>query len=552
MSKERERDLDDVLTNQRSEDIDEIYYESLDSTEEVGDGEIPGLITTGEEENVDLESFADEDHSSLAEEVEVDETYEPAEEETEERGRGKEIDPVKVYLREMGAVDLLSRDDEIAIAQRIESGEKRVQNAVIIVPLALDRLNKLAKNLKTGAVAINDIFRGLDNATPSHREERKKVFFAQLAEAERITAEKAGNWSDLNQPLTTIEAAKKLRKNIDRANTKIVQLFQDDHFCAKHINTIVTKIKNLAKVFESTHTEILRLRSLTGSDDGVLAPARAPELLKMLEERHGISFESLQHILYQIDLGEKESLLARNELIKANLRLVVSVSKRYANRGLQLLDLIQEGNVGLMKAVEKFEYRRGYKFSTYATWWIRQAISRAIADQARTIRIPVHMIETLNRLVKVSSEITQTKGREPTPQEIADQLEIPEDKVRAILKIARDPISLDTPIGDGEDSLLGEFIEDRQSLSPIDAAVQQGLKENLRTVLATLTPREEKILKMRFGIDSFTDHTLEEVGRDFCVTRERVRQIEAKALKKLKHPKRLKLLHTFTDNKDDS
>ncbi len=272
----------------------------------------------------------------------------------------------------------------------------------------------------------------------------------------------------------------------------------------------------------------------------------------MLEERHGISFESLQNILYQIDLGEKESLTARNELVKANLRLVVSVSKRYSNRGLQLLDLIQEGNVGLMKAVEKFEYRRGYKFSTYATWWIRQAISRAIADQARTIRIPVHMIETLNRLVKVSSEITQTKGREPTPQEIADQLEIPEDKVRAILKIARDPISLDTPIGDGEDSLLGEFIEDRQSLSPIDAAVQQGLKENLRTVLATLTPREEKILKMRFGIDSFTDHTLEEVGRDFCVTRERVRQIEAKALKKLKHPKRLKLLNTFTDNKDDS
>ncbi|MEW6218395.1 MAG: RNA polymerase sigma factor RpoD [Thermodesulfobacteriota bacterium] len=537
--------LDDDGGEPAAADADEgaILFESEETAEEMP---LVGAFLGADEEGGLALAYGDESTTADGAPL-LDALDEGFEEGGEEESR--DVDPVKVYLREMGAVPLLTRDEEIEIAKRIESGENRVQNAVLATPLALSRISKLGRRLQAGALGVSDILRGYDDASPARKEERKARFFAQLEEARTLDQERIGLWRQFHQPTAADPGRqKKIRKEIERLSNRIVQIFQEDHFCPTHVSAIVTQLRELARTFESVHTEVLRMRSLDEPSYLEAPPPPSSELLKVLEERHGISFEKFHAILYKIDLGEEEARTARNELVRANLRLVVSVSKRYANRGLQLLDLIQEGNIGLMKAVEKFEYRRGYKFSTYATWWIRQAISRAIADQARTIRIPVHMIETINRLVKVSRDIYQEEGRDPTPEEIAERLEMPVDKVRNILKIARDPISLDSPIGDGEDSFLGDFIEDQESISPIEAATQRGLKEKLRSVLASLTPREERVLRLRFGIDTHSDHTLEEVGRDFCVTRERIRQIEAKALKKLKHPSRTKTLAIFRNN----
>ena len=452
---------------------------------------------------------------------------------------GTKLDPVKAYLREMGAVALLSSEEETKIAKRIEQGDRQIQRAVLAVPTALASLARMKEDLLSGKRRISDILRGLDESDPEGIRERHEQFLWQIGEAERIEREREALRNDLLDHETDREKAVKIMVRLERCNFTVARLFQDDRICAKYLSEIIENVKDLAKRFSAI---MLRMEK---------QPEKAEKLevmLRDLEDEYGIDHESLARIMEEMALGEKFSSAAKQELTRANLRLVVSVAKKYANRGLQLLDLIQEGNIGLMKAVEKFEYRRGYKFSTYATWWIRQAINRAIADQGRTIRIPVHMIDTINRLMKGAKEFSREHGREPTPEEMSERLEIDLEKVRNILKITKEPVSLDTPIGDNEDSYLTDFIEDDEAVSPHEATIMHDLRQNLRKVLSSLTPREERVLRMRFGIGTQSDLTLEEVGKSFSVTRERIRQIEAKALKKLKHPSRRKQLESFVED----
>jgi RNA polymerase primary sigma factor len=445
------------------------------------------------------------------------------------------LDPVKVYLREMGAVSLLTQKEEVILAKRIENGENLIQEAVLATPIALSILKKAAAKLRDGNRSIGDIVRGIDESDQAGAEKYKERFLWQVEEACRLEKERAAFRQDIIEGVDD----QNIRIRIERNNRAIIALFQKDRIHAKYTNRMVSRLRNLEQKLDAASAEIRRDKA-----DSEIA-ARLANQFKNFEHIHGIDHQSVKQVLIEVARGEQESREAKNELVRANLRLVVSVAKKYSNRGLQLLDLIQEGNIGLMKAVEKFEYRRGHKFSTYATWWIKQSISRAIADQGRTIRIPVHMIETINRLLKGSKDFMRETGREPTPEEIADRLDIDLEKVRSILKIAKDPISLDTPIGNGEDSYLADFIEDSDSVSPQEAVIQDSLRRNLLKVLSTLTPREEKVLRMRFGIDTEVDLTLEEVGKSFSVTRERIRQIEAKALKKLKHPNRMSQLESF-------
>jgi RNA polymerase primary sigma factor len=452
------------------------------------------------------------------------------------------LDPVKVYLREMGAVSLLSQKEEVKLAKRIENGESRIQNGVLATPMALSVLDKLGGRLKEGSRSIAEVVRGIDENDIDGAEKRKERFIWQINEACRLERERAA----FRQDLIEGAADQNVKIRIERNNQAIVSLFENDRIHAKYLNRLVNQLRTLEQKLAGAQTELQEIQAANPPDPQ--AAERISIMLKRIEQMHGLDYPSVKQILAEIDKGELESRIAKNELVRANLRLVVSVAKKYSNRGLQLLDLIQEGNIGLMKAVEKFEYRRGHKFSTYATWWIKQSISRAIADQGRTIRIPVHMIETINRLLKGSKDFVRETGREPTPEEIAERLDIDLEKVRGILKIAKDPISLDTPIGNGEDSYLSDFIEDVDSVSPQEAVIQDSLRSNLLKVLSSLTPREEKVLRMRFGIDTEVDLTLEEVGKSFSVTRERIRQIEAKALKKLKHPNRMSQLASFLSN----
>jgi RNA polymerase primary sigma factor len=478
----------------------------------------------------------------------------------------KTNDPVRLYLREMGVVPLLTREGEVAIAKRIERGQLKTQKAIARSPIAVEELLRIGDELERDATNIRDIVTFSEQAELTGDEDKadeylkwtvegiqniRKLYKAGLKEWERLRAE---------QKLTRGKKSKKLmrlKRKVARMRLEVAQeigrLNLTERARQRLINSLraVHKESRAAEREVDNFTEKLGKRRIKAEDerDYKRRLATAKKQLQQIEARYNISPVESKRAYQSIITGEHQTGQAKRELVEANLRLVVSIAKKYTNRGLQFLDLIQEGNIGLMKAVDKFEWRRGYKFSTYATWWIRQAITRAIADQARTIRIPVHMIETINKLIRTSRSLVQELGREPTSEEIARKMDIPVSKVRKVLKIAQEPISLETPIGEEEDSHLGDFIEDKSILNPADAVVASNLREITDEVLATLTPREEKVIKMRFGLGtSGSEHTLEEVGQHFAVTRERIRQIEAKALRKLRHPSRSRKLKAFLES----
>ena len=560
------------------------------------------------EMGIDVVESAQEDGGVIATD---DEEEVPSAAALNEAEIGRTTDPVRMYMREMGAVDLLTREGEIAIAKRIEAGLNTVQQTLAEFPLAVSALLEEFAKIDAGEGRLSDLVNGYGDPYANKEEETLLESSDDEDSETLISAGDDDEDDDSAAPLeeapnnqdALLEAKEKLHelaaihkklmtalnkgKSLDdkknqKLHGEIKEYIAAFSFPQKTIDLMEAQLNVAAEEIRDIERRLMRLvieragmprklfiQEFPGNEtnpDWIVGQSKqrrkyAEKLKGMIteiqveqekyleiEKRYHMSILQLKEIQKRLSMGKNQAKRAKEEMVEANLRLVISIAKKYTNRGLQFLDLIQEGNIGLMKAVDKFEYRRGFKFSTYATWWIRQAITRSIADQARTIRIPVHMIETINKLNRISRTLVQKNGREPTPEELAEAMDMPEEKIRKVLKIAKEPISMETPIGDDEDSHLGDFIEDSNVMSPLEAATTRGLSEATNEVLASLTPREERVLRMRFGIDMNTDHTLEEVGRQFDVTRERIRQIEAKALRKLRHPNRSELLKSFLND----
>ena len=541
-----------------------------------------------------------EESSEEAEDVEVEAGAGAGEENEKEEKEEKEIDltpgalsrtddPVRLYLKEMGSVALLSREGEIEIAKRIEEGKKDIASVIYGMPMTIEFVLALYDQLKNGTIDVREIVPIVETEEEFEEEQIQRDYeelrvktLEGLSSVRKISTSLKSLYEVARHANSDPAKQKKIKKQIDTIRDQVVEKMESVNLHGVLKDRMVQRVRELAIQIRTAEREIVScqrrlgisgeagaeaLKKLCRERKDFLAVKRKTscseealnEIKKIYQAAKGrirtleteealVSAEEIKDAVKHLDVAEDKVKRGKAELVEANLRLVVSIAKKYTNRGLQFLDLIQEGNIGLMKAVDKFEYKRGYKFSTYATWWIRQAITRAIADQARTIRIPVHMIETINKLIRTSRHLVQKLGREPTPEEIAERMDLPLDKVRKILKIAREPISLETPIGEEEDSHLGDFIEDKKAVSPLEAAIRYDLQRQINSALETLTPREEKVLRKRFGIGEATDHTLEEVGQDFEVTRERIRQIEAKALRKLRHPSRSKKLRSFVES----
>ena len=615
-----DRDVKKMIKTAKSQGF--VTYEQLNkvtSSEDLSSEQIEDVMSMLSEMGINVIENEEEEQASEAT---------PIKKSTSERA-DRTDDPVRMYLREMGSVDLLSREGEIAIAKRIEAGKEAMIEGLCESPLTFQAIIIWRDELNEGQVLLRDII-DLEASYEGPDAKNKKIAVDKLTDEkqkdddsetdeENESSDNDNSDYDNNLSLAAMEAElkpdvfdifdsisdkyKKLRKLQDKRNDlkkqkkdlSARQMDTYNEFSSElknsmkqlslnpnRIEALLDHLYDINKRLVDLEISLWKLASSSGINrkdflkeyhGNELDPTWINRVVRLkrdgwqkfvkenrkniksifadihdLSDETGLEIEEFRKIVLKVQKGEREAAVAKKEMVEANLRLVISIAKKYTNRGLQFLDLIQEGNIGLMKAVDKFEYRRGYKFSTYATWWIRQAITRSIADQARTIRIPVHMIETINKLVRTSRQILHEIGREPTPEELSDKLQMPLDKVRKVLKIAKEPISLETPVGDEEDSYLGDFIEDKNVLLPVDAAIQANLRETTTKVLAMLTPREERVLRMRFGIGMNTDHTLEEVGQQFSVTRERIRQIEAKALRKLKHPTRSKKLRSFLDN----